>query len=210
MSAASYLRRLEELDPSTSLLTPAPVRLLLLTGQSSFASASLRPEQSSFLRAVAPPRAAIADSGFPFHPAMLADAPLPGLVAASWRNFLQVVWSVTLAKYQRLVRANLQRALDTTAEELLLVTGSCGLQMANRAWPGLVVPVGLRVRLVALGPACFGALRVAPAAVTVVQGTGDGWSRVFYRGRVDVRAPCGHLDYWTSPAVRATVATLLA
>ncbi len=210
MSGASYLCRLEALDPRASLLAPAERRLLLLTGQSSFASARLAPEQSAFLAAVAPPGADLHDAGFPFHPAMLGDAPAAGILAASARNFLQVLWSVSSRRYQACVRATLQQALDATRDELLLLTGSCGLQLANRAWPGLVVPARLRVRIVALGPACFGALRLAPVEVTVVRGRGDGWSRLFYRGRIDVEAPCGHLDYWTSSAVREAVAALLA
>ncbi len=206
MSALGYLRRLDALDPRASLLTPTRVSLLLLTGQSSFASASLRAEQSAFLRAVAPPRARVIEAGFPFHPALLADASTPGIVAASLRNFVQVLWSVGSVRYQAIVRRTLQQALDTAAEELLLVTGSSGLQMANRAWPALAMPEALRVRIVALGPACFGPLRLSPAQVTVVQGAGDGWSRLFFRGRIDAHAPCGHLDYWTSSTVRDQVA----
>ena len=209
MSAFDYLRRLEELDPRASLVTPAGVRLLLLTGQSSFRSARLEPEQSAFLRAIAPPDATIVDAGFPFHPAMLDDAPPPGMVAASWRNLLQVLWSVASPRYQTSVARTLQQAVDATEIELLLVTGSCGLQIANRVWPRLVIPPGLRIRAVALGPACFGRLRLAPARVAVVQGTRDGWSRLFFRGRIDARVPCGHLDAWTSPAVRAEIAALL-
>ena len=209
MSGLRYLSRIEALDPQASLLAPAAIRLLLLTGQSSFRSARLEPEQSSFLRAIAPPGAAIVDLGFPFHPAMLTDARSPGILAASWRNLLQVIWSVASPRYQASVARTLQQALDATESELLLVTGSCGLQIANRAWPRLVVPPGLRTRVVALGPACFGRLRLAPAEITVVQGARDGWSRLFYRGRIDARVPCGHLDAWTSPAVRAQIAALL-
>jgi len=209
VSALDYLRRLESLDPHASLLTPAGTRLLLLTGQSSFRSARLEPDQSSFLRAIAPAGAAIVDAGFPFHSAMLTDAPPPGIAAASWRNLLQAFWSVASPGYQRSVARTLQQALDATANELLLVTGSCGLQLANRAWPKLVIPPRLRIRIVAVGPACFGRLRLAPAGVTVVQGTRDRWSRLFFHGPIDVRVPCGHLDAWTSPAVRAQIAALL-
>ena len=209
MNALDYLRRLEGLDPHASLLTPAGTRLLLFTGQSSFRSARLEPDQSSFLRTIAPAGATIVDAGFPFHPAMLSDAPVPGIVAASWRNLLQAFWSVASPRYQRCVARTLQQALDATAKELLLVTGSCGLQLVNRAWPGLTIPAGLGIRIVALGPACFGRLRLAPAEVTVVQGTRDGWSRIFFHGPIDVRVPCGHLDAWTSPAVRARIAALL-
>ena len=140
---------------------------------------------------------------------MLTDAPSPGIVAASARNLLQAFWSVASARYQRCVVQTLQRALDATESELVLVTGSCGLQIANRAWPGLTIPPGLRLRIVALGPACIGRLQLAPAEVTVVQGTHDLWSRLFFRGPIDLRVPCGHLDAWTSPEVRLRIAALL-
>jgi hypothetical protein len=130
-------------------------------------------------------------------------------LAASLRNVVQVFWSFASTRYQSIVRQTLQRAIDTTERRLLLITGSCGLQLAVRAWPDLRIPAALEVRIVALGPACFGRLRLAPAAITVLQGGHDGWSRLFYRGPVDARLPCGHLDYWTSPEVREIVAKLL-
>lgn len=90
--------------------------------------------------------------------------------------------------------------MDATSRRLILTTGSCGLQLANAAWPLLRVPPDLRVDVTALGPACFGKLRMP---VTVVQGRRDRWSRMFYRGRVDHFCECGHLDYWDSNEARA-------
>jgi hypothetical protein len=91
--------------------------------------------------------------------------------------------------YRDVVRRVLQRAMDTTEQRLRIVTGSCGLQLLNCVWEELQG----EAEVVALGPACFGRLRV-PAEV--VLGDRDGWSRLFYRGRVDRRVSCGHLDYW--------------
>lgn len=209
-SGRGYLLRLASLDPRRTLLVPADVRVLLLTGQSSFRSARLAAEQAAFLRAVSPGDGALLEAGFPFHADLLADErERCGLLAASVRNARQVGWSVTSSRYQQVVRRTLQQALDATRERLIVITGSCGLQLLNRAWPRLVVPPRLRAQVVALGPACLAPLRLAPAAVTVMVGKRDPWSRLFYRGRVDERVDCGHLDYWASAEVRARVAAIL-
>ncbi len=209
-SGRGYLRRLAALDPRGSLLAPADLRVLLVTGQSSFRSARLAEEQVAFLREVSPCPGAVLEAGFPFHADLLADEREPfALLAASARNARQVVWSMTSRRYQQVVRRTLQQALDATRERLIVLTGSCGLQLLNRAWTRLALPPRLRVQVVALGPACFAPLRLRPAEVTVIVGTRDPWSRLFYRGRADVRVACGHLDYWTSPDVRARVAAIL-
>ncbi len=209
-SGRRYLRRLAALDPHGSLLAPADVRMLLLTGQSSFRSARLAAEQVAFLRAVSPCPDAVVEAGFPFHADLLADEREPfDLLVASARNARQVVWSMTSSRYQQVVQRTLQQALNATRERLMVVTGSCGLQLLNRAWTSLVVPPRLRVQVVALGPACFAPLRLRPAEVTVIAGTRDPWSRLFYYGRADLRVACGHLDYWASPEVRARVAAIL-
>lgn len=209
-SGRGYLRRLAALDPRGSLLAPADLRVMLLTGQSSFRSARLAAEQVAFLRAVSPCPGAVLEAGFPFHADLMVDEREPfALVAASARNARQVLWSVTSSRYQRVVQRTLQQALDATRERLIVVTGSCGLQLLNRAWSQLVLPPGLRVQVVAIGPACFSPLRLVPAEVTVIAGTRDPWSRLFYRGRADVRVACGHLDYWTSAEVRSRVAAIL-
>jgi len=206
----SYLARLEDLDPARSLLLPERARLLLLTGQSSFASSRLQPEQIAFLRSVAPAGCAVVESGFPFHRDWdEKGTPEPNLLAASLRNARQVAWSLLSPRFEAVATAVLQRALDTTSERLLLITGSCGLQIANAAWPGLRPPSALAVRVVALGPACLGRLRLDGADLHVLRADGDLWSRLFYRGRVDGHGPGGHLDYWRSPAMRARVAAIL-
>jgi hypothetical protein len=192
-----FRQRLASLDPARCLLTPAASRILLLTGQSSFRSSVLRPEQFAFLAAVVPPGAIPLDAGFPFHADFLAQSSgAPGLLAASWRNALQVFWTRWDPVFVAHVAARLQKAADNTSRRLILITGSCGLHLANAAWPALLLPPRLRIEVVALGPASFGPAHV-PA--TVLQGRRDEWSRLFYSGPVHYRPPCGHLDYWRCP-----------
>jgi len=205
-----YLQRLQSHPRDGSLLAAADSRVLLLTGQSSFSSARLSPEQESFLRHVAPARCEVVWSGFPYHTEFLgSDFRSSGMVAASVRNGLQVMWSFWHPGYRRALLRVLQEVIDTTSRRLVLITGSCGLQLANVVWPKLRLPSALRVQVVALGPACFSTLRLHGAQITVLQGDRDGWSRLFYRGLVDVRCACGHLDYWTSMEVRRRVGEML-
>ena len=124
------------------------------------------------------------------------------MVGASWRNMRQVYWSLWSPGFRAVVAQRLQILLEATERRLILITGSCGMQLANEAWPLLRPRSNLRIDVIALGPACFGELRM-PA--TVIQGRGDFWSRLFYHGPVDHYCDCGHLDYWGSEAVRGLI-----
>ena len=128
------------------------------------------------------------------------------MAEASWRNGRQVVWSRYSPAFRAVVARRVQTVVDATSERLILLTGSCGLQLANDVWTLLRLPVSLRMDVIALGPACFDELR-SPAVV--VQGRGDGWSRLFYRGRVDHHCECGHLEYWESHEARKLVSGVL-
>src|SRR5579883_189944 len=157
----SYRTRLASLDERLSLIEPAPSRLILLTGQSSFQSSRFSPAQAEFLNSVAPPAVELLGNGFPYHANFDCASPPPGLVAASVRNAMQVCWSLFSPAYRRSVAGVLQTVMRNTADSLYIVTGSCGLQILASAWPMLVVPDSLRVRVVAMGPALLraGALR---------------------------------------------------
>jgi hypothetical protein len=162
------------------------------------------PVQLEFLRSVAPPETAILEAGFPFHPEF--DHPSESaLIAASVRNALQYLWSRHSPGYQRLVTKALQPLFDNTSHKLVIITGSCGLQILHSAWPSIVKPANLNVRIIAVGPAG----PPMPEAITL-QGTRDFWSKILYRGPVAVRCNTGHLDYWSSPEVRRIVVQLLS
>ena len=205
-----YLERLQRHQRDGSLIAAADSRVLLLTGQSSFSNARLSPEQEGFLRAVVPECCEVTASGFPYRAEFLrGEFRSSGMVAASVRNGLQVMWSLGHPGYRRALECVLQGVIDATARRLVLITGSCGLQLANAVWPKLRLRSALHIQVIALGPVCFGTLRLQGAQVSVLQGDRDGWSRRFYRGPVDVCCACGHLDYWTSTEVRQRVAEIL-
>lgn len=205
----SYRTRLAALDESLSLIKPAPSRLILLTGQSSFRSSRLSPAQVDFLNSVAPPGVEPLPNGFPYHANFDSAAPPPGLLAASIRNAQQLCWSLFSPAYRRSVARVLQTVFRNTGESLYIVTGSCGLQILASAWSMLIVPNSLRLRVVALGPALLRAGALPADRIQALQGRRDLWSRLLYRGRLEARCHSGHMDYWSSPDARKLVARLL-
>jgi len=205
----SYRKRLAAIDQSRSLMKPARARLILLTGQSSFASSRLSPAQADFLKSVTLPGVEPVMIGFPYHAEFDCSAPSFGLAAASIRNALQFSWSLFSPAYRCTVARVLQGVLRNTGESLYIITGSCGLQILASAWPILNIPENLRVRVVAVGPALLDARTLPVEAITTVQGHRDLCSRLLYRWRPEARCDSDHLGYWSSREVRDVVRQLL-
>lgn len=182
----------------------ATARLLLLTGQSRLARSPLSEAQSVFVRHVAPEGVEAVGRGFPWDGEGGAEPP-PGLLSASPVNARQHLWAVTERRYAALSAAALQRVADSTRERLVVLTGSNGLATLQAAWPALRIPGGLRLVVVAVGPAGAPADFGPDTAVLVVRGRADGWSRALYRGPVHQRPPCGHLGYWNDGETREGV-----
>lgn len=199
----SYRKRLAGLDERGSLVDSVPSRVILLTGQSSFVSSRLSPQQAAFLTAVASEPLLM---GFPYHADFDHAYLETGVIAASIRNAMQFCWSLFSPRYRSAVARVLQEVIFKTSELLCIVTGSCGLQILASAWPLLKIPSKLQVRVVAVGPVMVGG---AVPGLHVVQGRRDIWSRLLYRGNVSARCRCGHLDYWNSREVRDIVSRLL-
>jgi hypothetical protein len=118
----------------------------------------------------------------------------PPLWLASVRNG----WQYLLASspdYRAAARRH-WRALAESAERLVVVTLSCGLEILNH----VLGPEDERKPLdvIALGPVASGPPR---APTTLVQGTADYVSRLFFRRR-DVSLPgVQHLEYFPHPQV---------
>jgi len=197
-----YCTQLRALDYRDSLGAPVRPRVVLLTGQSSFRSSRLMPSQVDFLKAVAPPDAEPLLAGFPFHPAFDCEAHDASLPVAAARNSLQFVWSLTSEQLRRAIAAALRPLLQN---KLVIVTGSCGLQMLAAATT--VLPIDARI--VALGPAMWRPYSLDMRRVSVLQGLRDGWSRLLYRGPVNTYCEADHLGYWESHEVRGIVVGLL-
>jgi hypothetical protein len=203
--------RIRSADPSVSLVRSAGCRLVLLTGQSVPSNTSLSPEQRTFLAAVAPPGVEPLAHGFPFHPIYASGRyRRPSLPAASLHNAHQFIAAAVSRDFRAIIALRLDELMQRTSDRLFLLTGSCGLQLLNAAWPALTAARRARIEVVALGPASLDAIRVPRAQLTTVQGARDAWSRWLFRGPVDHRVPCGHLDYWTLRETIELVRGLLA
>lgn len=194
--AEPYPQLLAGLAPDGFLIPETPRLVCLLTGQSSFTSSALPPDKRDFLAAIAPAGWAVLGEGFPWHRRLSPPGPVPGLLAASLRNARQWLWARHHQAYRQILGHILGRLLDGR-ERLLLVTGSCGIDLLAAGLATLPPPPAARIDLVALGPAG----RMPPpgwcARTLILQGRGDGWSRALWRGPVDHRPGCGHLDYYT-------------
>lgn len=172
-----------------------------LSGSSDPRSSALSAAETALLEAVALGRRVV-PANFPW-----PDAPGPsrpvGLPLASVRNAVQF-WRATLSRrYRAFVAARIAAVLGDG--DLVLITGSQGLQLLRLAWPLLADTE--RIRVVALGPV---AGRLPPRLQPfVIQSTTDVISRLGWRGRVDVRCGRGHLGYAADPQVRAVVGDVL-
>jgi hypothetical protein len=196
----NYLERLEQMDEAGTLLVPARRRVLLWTGQSGYAAGALRGEQREFLAAVAGEDAVMA--GFPFHHEFDREYELR-IWRASWRNARQTWWCAANGRYRRAVGRVLRQAVESVSERLMIVCGSCGMEIVNAACEEMGGRLPQKVEIVGLGPTCLRPLRLE--RVRVVQGRGDRWSQWLYRGPVAAVSNGGHLDYWQCEQTRGVV-----
>lgn len=208
--AEAYAHRLARLDPAGFLLPRAARRLCLLTGQSDFATSALAADKLAFLAGVAPVETLVTPVGFPWHAAFAAPAtkPVP-IVMASVRNARQWIWARRNSLYRDALAGIVATLIARTEQRLLLVTGSCGVDLLADAL-GRLPASGPEIRAAIVGPAG----RMPPAGRLagrlVVQGRRDTWSRMLWRGPVDVRPDCGHLGYYEDDATRAAIAAFFA
>jgi len=186
--------------------TPFTHRLLLLTGQSNLRSSRLSHAQTEFLSSLAPlPIKAVA-AGFPFDETSAPNRPA-SLLEASFHNARQYLWARSDPAYGRSVAEALQPILASASKGILLVTGSCGLQILEAAWPHLRRTPGVRIEILALGPV-GSSPDFGEAGFSAVQGSGDLWSRMLYRGPVAHHTKCGHMDYWHDVVARDVARSL--
>jgi hypothetical protein len=175
-------------------------RIAILTGQSDPRSAALSPAQADFLDRIRPPDCEVIRTGFPYtENAGYRDVPI---LRASVRNARQVLWTFS-ESFPKQIGERID-TLSLGVKRLILITGSCGLQMANAAWPRLTAAAEIQV--VALGPVCLTKLRMP---IVAIRGRRDIWSRLMFGGAIDYHCDCGHLAYWESEEVRALAGRLV-
>ena len=204
------LRRLARYDPAATLAQPSRQLVAWLTGQSTYGPAGLSASQRALLQAVSSPEWVALPANFPYNQvALRADHQEAPLLLASGRNGAQFAAALGSATFGKACARHLQPLLDATTERLVLLCGSCGLQLFYAALPWLQVPPGLRVQLVGLGPVCLRYRQHPQVEVAVVQGRRDWLSRGGCRLPGQHWVPGGHLDYGARPEVVAVVRELL-
>lgn len=204
MSKRTHLDRIAAADKAA--WSPCEHRALLLTGQSNLRSSPLSTAQADFLAALSPLPIEVVRTGFPFDETHL-DNRQASLLEASIQNARQFLWARNDAAYGRAVAQVLQPMLASAGRGVLLVTGSCGLQILQAAWQHLRRKPESRIEILALGPV-GSPPHFGEAGFSAVQGSADLWSRMLYRGPVGYPSSCGHMDYWHDSIARDVLRTL--
>jgi hypothetical protein len=124
--------------------------------------------------------------------------PTPSLWQASVSNARQYLLASS-RRYQRAATEHLSR-LASSADRLILLVGSCGLEIFNQA---LQPQVAHKVaHIFVFGPV---ARRLPDVPHTLIQGSRDYLSQCFFR-KVEVRIPQqGHMDYLRHEQVFQTI-----
>ena len=176
-----------------------PVRIAIVTGLSNPESCCLSEDQRSLLNAVSDGQNSAILWNFPFIPDSVPRTDVR-LLQASVANGLQFLRCGT-SRYQQLATPH-WKALAEATGCLLIVTGSCGIQLLS-CWSGVQKQAHAgRIRALALGPVGSGQPEFP---VTVVQGSHDWISRIWFRNPDHVVNGVGHLDYWKNTQSREIV-----
>jgi len=172
-------------------------RLALLTGRSDPARTGLPRGQAEFLAAVTPPGLNAVEDGYPWIGGP-PEPPVP-LPLAAWRNAVQ--WR---AARSGAAAATVSARLRALGGPLVLVTGSCGLDLLHAGWVA-----GTCRLVIALGPVMARRPEWPGVRLVTVVGRADLLSRTLHRAAPDITVPCAHMGYWTCPETRREVAAVL-
>ncbi len=175
----------------------ADLRVVVVTGLSNPRTCQLTESQSSLIQLSDLSPQSMIPWNFPFIPDQTPQTNV-GLLSASIANGLQFLRTFN-GRYQQLAEPHWSALIQSTGH-LLVVTGSCGIQLLA-TWKGLP-EVRHKIHVMALGP--VGLIR-PDVSLKLVQGSRDWISRACFR-RVDfVINGLGHMDYWEDPRVREVV-----
>lgn len=206
--------------PATHLFTP--VKIAIVTGLSDPCHCRLSPCQWDLLQRLDVPEEWKIYQNFPFvgsetdansppatpqttrertsdYSAASSSNTLVSLVRASLANGCQ--FGESHFAHYRMAAAPHWNALRQSTEQLLLITGSCGLQLAYAGLDALS-PKHAEVRILALGPVAF---HRPNCSVTSIQGTHDYISRIFLRKADQKVKRLAHLEYWQNAEVREMI-----
>jgi hypothetical protein len=183
-------------------------KVVLLSGLADPATCALSPIQRRFLDAIDAPAESKVYWNFPYVPSTRPRAH-PPLWLASIRNYAQFLRASKPA-YRDRARVHWRALLEST-ESLVVITGSCGLEILNHCVEDGDDCVdggsaGRIAHVFALGPVA----RARPNAPhTIVQGTRDPITKLYFRSG-DVALPgVGHMKYLEDSRALELVNTFL-
>lgn len=171
-----------------------PFKIAIVTGLSDPTTCRLSEAQRDLIRLSGLDERSVIPWNFPF----IADDSQRNqvtLTKASIANGIQMALSLTRS-YQALAAPH-WNSLASSADRLLFITGSCGLQLLN-SWSNLATSAS-RIEVLALGPVAFSR---GPAKATLVRGSRDRISSFCFKSADIIVSRVGHLDYWDHPQVR--------
>ena len=176
-------------------------KVVLLSGLADPETCALSPVQRRFLDAIDAPVESKVYWNFPYVPSARPRTD-PPLWLASIRNYAQFLRASKPA-YRDRARVHWRALLDST-ESLVVITGSCGLEILNHCADG--EGLGRIAHVFALGPVA----RARPNAPhTIVQGTRDPITKLYFRSG-DVALPgVGHMNYLEDSRVLGLINTLI-
>ncbi len=158
-----------------------------ITGHSVRGCTGLSQEQREFQQRSAVPAANWLRYNFPWQETFPFPEPFR-LLSASWNNVRHYVASRKPA-FREQHRAQVV-AMFSQYETIILMAGSCGLELLNN----LDLPAEIRQRLHVFAYGPVSRHRPDVASCFLVQGERDLISRTFHR-QVDARFPCPHMGY---------------
>jgi hypothetical protein len=169
------------------------MKVVLLSGLSDPRTCALTESQTEFLRWLPVDEEAKVYRNFPY---VLCTEPRkqPPLWLASWRNTWQFL-RASSGSYRDAARGH-WRALADSAESLVVITLSCGLEIINQCLDD--DDARRPIQILAVGPVAWHKPEVP---CTLIQAKDDYISKCFFRRPDVVVSPGGHMNYLAKPDV---------
>jgi hypothetical protein len=165
-----------------------PVKIALLTGLSNPWSCALSDVQRAFMAALEFPEAWKVYRNFPW---IAADH--PAAATPLWRAGFHNGWQFLAAStplYRRIAKTHWDAVLRSTGH-VLIIAGSCGLQIVNCLLRGRPSRAA-RIDVLGFGPVAW---RRPPVKCRLVRNERDIVSRCFFRKTEVLLAGSGHMNY---------------
>lgn len=213
ISGSEYIKKISSLSLERSELKECDYQLVMLTGQSSFVSSVLDDNKRVFLQKIAANNENFNTSfgGFPWNYEFNTRKKKTSFAMSCVRNAMQYLWLKNNIKYQEGVGRIIHHAIQITNQQLVFITGSCGIQHILCALKKYQKTNFCHIKIIALGPVGENIMiNLDLYDLHIVQGKRDFWSKILWNGKkTNYRPDCGHLEYYECPEVLTIVDELV-